>query len=128
MESLMPDVRDYEPHTALFGGDDGLDFYRKITEDAVGKINQGGYIFYEIGYDEACLLYTSTDQERKVEGSVDVIYKTLEMTGLKHDEGPDVGGEYGPYVQSERMGMYMKYALELVEKDVYKRQTYTSLR
>lgn len=52
-----------------------------------------------------------TDQERKVEGSVDVIYKTLEMTGLKHDEGPDVGGEYGPYVQSERMGMYMKYAL-----------------
>ena len=57
-----------------------------------------------------------TDQERKVEGSVDVIYKTLAMTGLKHDEGPDVGGEYGPYVQSERMGMYMKYALELVEK------------
>ena len=57
-----------------------------------------------------------TDQERKVEGSVDVIYKTLEMTGLKHDEGPDVGGEYGPYIQSERMGMYMKYALELVEK------------
>ena len=53
MESLMPDVRDYEPHTALCGGDDGLDFYRKITEDAVGKINRGGYIFYEIGYDEA---------------------------------------------------------------------------
>lgn len=57
-----------------------------------------------------------TDQERKVEGSVDVIYKTLELTGLKHDEGPDVGGEYGPYVQSERMGMYMDYALELVKK------------
>lgn len=57
-----------------------------------------------------------TDQGRLVEGSVDLIYKTLEMTGLKHDEGPDVGGEYGPYVQSERMGMYMKYALELVEK------------
>ena len=57
-----------------------------------------------------------TDQERKVEGSVDVIYNTLKMTGLKHDEGPDVGGDYGPYVQSERMGMYMKYAVELVEK------------
>ena len=42
-----------------------------------------------------------------VEGATDVIYKTLEMTGLKHDEGPDIGGEYGPYVQSERMGMYM---------------------
>lgn len=57
-----------------------------------------------------------TDQGRLVEGSVDVIYKTLEMTGLHHDEGPDVGGAYGPYVQSERMGLYMKYALELVEK------------
>ncbi len=57
-----------------------------------------------------------TDQERLVEGATDVIYKTLEMTGLKHDEGPDIGGEYGPYVQSERMGMYMDYAKELVEK------------
>ncbi len=57
-----------------------------------------------------------TDQERKVEGAVEVIYNTLKMTGLNHDEGPDIGGEYGPYVQSERMGMYMDYALELVEK------------
>ena len=57
-----------------------------------------------------------TDQGRLVEGSVDVIYKTMKMTGLQHDEGPDVGGDYGPYVQSERMGMYMKYALELVER------------
>jgi len=57
-----------------------------------------------------------TDQERKVEGAVDVIYNTLRMTGLKHDEGPDVGGDYGPYVQSERMGMYLDYALELVKK------------
>jgi len=57
-----------------------------------------------------------TDQERKVEGAVDVIYNTLKMTGLNHDEGPDIGGEYGPYVQSERMGMYMDYAIELVEK------------
>lgn len=57
-----------------------------------------------------------TDQERLVEGATDVIYKTLEMTGLKHDEGPDIGGEYGPYIQSERMGLYMGYAKELVEK------------
>ncbi|MCI8867768.1 MAG: glutamate--tRNA ligase [Anaerotignum sp.] len=57
-----------------------------------------------------------TDQGRLVEGATDVIYKTLEMTGLKHDEGPDIGGEYGPYVQSERMGMYMDYAKQLVEK------------
>lgn len=57
-----------------------------------------------------------TDQGRLVEGSLDVIYKTMKMTGLQHDEGPDVGGEYGPYVQSERMGLYMGYAKELVEK------------
>lgn len=57
-----------------------------------------------------------TDQERQVEGAVDVIYNTMRMTGLHHDEGPDIGGEYGPYVQSERMGMYMDYAKELVEK------------
>lgn len=57
-----------------------------------------------------------TDQERQVEGAVDVIYNTMRMTGLHHDEGPDIGGAYGPYVQSERMGMYMDYAKELVEK------------
>ncbi|KEH91828.1 glutamate--tRNA ligase [Clostridium novyi] len=57
-----------------------------------------------------------TDQGRYVEGAVDVIYKTLEMTGLKHDEGPDVGGPVGPYIQSERKGTYMEYAKELVEK------------
>ncbi|MCR4989890.1 MAG: glutamate--tRNA ligase [Lachnospiraceae bacterium] len=59
-----------------------------------------------------------TDQERYVEGAVDIIYRTLEKTGLIHDEGPDKDGGYGPYVQSERMktGIYMKYAKELIEK------------
>ena len=57
-----------------------------------------------------------TDQERYVEGAVDIIYNTLRLTGLKHDEGPDIGGDYGPYVQSERMGIYMDYAKELIEK------------
>ena len=59
-----------------------------------------------------------TDQERFVEGAVDIIYRTMEKTGLVHDEGPDKDGGYGPYVQSERMktGIYMKYAKELVEK------------
>lgn len=57
-----------------------------------------------------------TDQERKVEGAVDLIYRTLERAGLKHDEGPDVGGEYGPYVQSERRGMYLPYAEQLVRE------------
>ncbi|ACL76483.1 glutamate--tRNA ligase [Ruminiclostridium cellulolyticum] len=56
-----------------------------------------------------------TDQERFVEGAIDVIYKTLKLAGINHDEGPDVGGSYGPYVQSERKGMYLEYAKKLVE-------------
>ena len=59
-----------------------------------------------------------TDQERYVEGAVDIIYRTMEKTGLLHDEGPDKDGGYGPYVQSERQrsGIYMEYAKKLVEK------------
>ena len=57
-----------------------------------------------------------TDQERYVEGAVDIIYKTLKTAGLVHDEGPDIGGEFGPYVQSERMDLYKPYAEELVKK------------
>lgn len=57
-----------------------------------------------------------TDQERFVEGAVDVIYNTLATAGLKHDEGPDVGGDFGPYVQSERKDMYLPYAEELIKK------------
>ena len=59
-----------------------------------------------------------TDQERFVEGAVEIIYHTLDAAGLVHDEGPDKDGGFGPYVQSERMktGIYMKYAKELVDK------------
>ena len=59
-----------------------------------------------------------TDQERFVEGALDIIYRTLGKTGLVHDEGPDKDGGYGPYVQSERQasGMYLEYAKQLVEK------------
>ena len=59
-----------------------------------------------------------TDQERFVEGAIEIINRTLEKTGLVHDEGQDKDGGYGPYVQSERVktGIYMKYAKELVEK------------
>lgn len=56
-----------------------------------------------------------TDQERYVEGAVDVIYRTMKDTGLIHDEGPDIGGDYGPYIQSERRGLYKEYAEKLVE-------------
>ncbi len=59
-----------------------------------------------------------TDQERFVEGAVDIIYRTLQKTGLVHDEGPDKDGGYGPYVQSERQaaGIYMDYAKQLIQK------------
>lgn len=59
-----------------------------------------------------------TDQVRQVEGAVDIINRTLEETGLVHDEGPDKDGGCGPYVQSERVtqGIYMKYAKELIDK------------
>ena len=56
-----------------------------------------------------------TDRERLVEGATDVIKSTLKITGLSYDEGPDVGGEHGPYVQSERKEIYMEYAKKLVE-------------
>lgn len=59
-----------------------------------------------------------TDQERLVEEATDIIYRTLEKTGLKHDEGPDKDGEVGPYVQSERQkqGIYLEYAKKLIDK------------
>lgn len=55
-----------------------------------------------------------TDRERLVEGAEEVIYKTLRQVGMQHDEGPDLGGEYGPYVQSERKDLYRPYAEQLV--------------
>ena len=57
-----------------------------------------------------------TDQGRLVEGAVDVIYRTMEQCHLEHDEGPDVGGPVGPYVQTERRGLYKEYAELLMER------------
>lgn len=71
----------------------------------IAKKNNGDFI----------LRIEDTDRERYVDGAVDVIYDTLKMTGLKWDEGPDIGGPVGPYIQSERMGMFKDYAIQLVE-------------
>ena len=57
-----------------------------------------------------------TDQGRLVEGATDVIYRTMAECGLNHDEGPDVGGPTGPYIQSQRRDLYLPYAKLLVEK------------
>ncbi len=72
----------------------------------IAKKNGGDFI----------LRIEDTDQERYVEGAVDVIYNTLRIAGLKWDEGPDIGGPAGPYVQSERMDSFKSYAEELVKK------------
>lgn len=67
---------------------------------------------------EFILRIEDTDQERFVEEALGIIYRTLEKTGLIHDEGPDKDGGYGPYIQSERCksGLYMEYAKQLIEK------------
>lgn len=84
----------------------------------VGNLRTALYAYLIAKHEDGdfILRIEDTDQERYVEGAVDVIFKTLKDTGLIHDEGPDVGGDFGPYVQSERRDLYKKYALELVEK------------
>ena len=57
-----------------------------------------------------------TDRERLVEDAVDIIYNTLKLAGLQHDEGPDIGGDFGPYVQSERKDLYLPYAEQLIKE------------
>lgn len=57
-----------------------------------------------------------TDQCRYVQGAQDVIYSTLKQVGLTYDEGPDIGGDFGPYVQSQRKDIYLKYAMKLIEE------------
>ena len=74
-----------------------------------------GYLIAKSQDGRFILRIEDTDQRRYVEGAVDIIYKTLKLAGLEHDEGPDKGGEYGPYVQSERIRIYMRHAEFLIE-------------
>ncbi len=86
----------------------------------VGNLRSALYEFLIAKHEggDFMLRIEDTDQERFMEGATELIYRTLEKTGITHDEGPDKDGGYGPYVQSERMktGIYMKYARELIEK------------
>lgn len=86
----------------------------------VGNLRSALYEFLIAKHEggDFILRIEDTDQERFVEGATEIIYRTLDRVGLKHDEGPDKDGGYGPYVQSERVktGIYMKYAKELIEK------------
>lgn len=74
------------------------------------------YLFAKQNNGDFILRIEDTDAERYVEGAVDLIYKTLAASNIQIDEGPLQGGNYGPYVQTERKDIYLKYALELVEK------------
>lgn len=78
-----------------------------IFEYLVAKHNDGDFI----------LRIEDTDQSRKVEGAVELIYQTCALCGLIPDESPRDGGDFGPYVQSERISLYKEYALKLVEMD-----------
>lgn len=90
----------------------------------VGNLRTALYAYLIAKHEDGdfMLRIEDTDQERFVDGALDIIYRTLEKTGLIHDEGPDKDGGVGPYVQSERnaSGLYLKYAKQLVEQgDAY---------
>lgn len=74
-----------------------------------------GYLFAKKNGGDFILRIEDTDTTRYVDGSVRIIYDTLRDSGIMYDEGPDVGGDYGPYVQSERKAIYTEYAKKLVE-------------
>lgn len=84
----------------------------------IGNLRTGlyAYLYAKQNNGKFILRIEDTDVERYVEGAVDLIYKTLKDCKITIDEGPNEGGNYGPYIQSERKGLYMKYALELIEK------------
>lgn len=86
----------------------------------VGNLRTALYAYLIAKHDggDFILRIEDTDQERLVEGAVDIIYRTLEGTGLIHDEGPDKDGGCGPYIQSERQAekIYLEYALQLVKR------------
>ena len=76
-----------------------------LYEYLIAKSSNGKFIFR----------LEDTDKERYVEGATEIIYNTLKIAGIKHDEGPDIGGDYGPYVQTQRQHIYKKYAEILVK-------------
>lgn len=84
----------------------------------VGNLRTALYAYLIAKHEDGdfILRIEDTDQERLVDGAVDIIYNTLKETGLNHDEGPDIGGPVGPYIQSERKDLYLEYAKKLIEK------------
>ena len=95
----------------------------RFSPSPTGFLHVGGlrtalycYLFAKQNDGKFILRIEDTDLERYVEGAVDIIYSTLKEANMQIDEGPNEGGEYGPYIQTQRKDIYLKYALELVEK------------
>ena len=95
----------------------------RFAPSPTGYLHIGGlrtalyaYLYAKKNGGKFVLRIEDTDQERYVDGSVEIIYRTLKESGLVYDEGPDVGGDYGPYIQSDRKSMYLDYAKELVKR------------
>ena len=89
----------------------------RFAPSPTGYLHVGGlrsalysYLYAKKNNGKFILRIEDTDQGRYVEGAVEIIYRTLRDTGILWDEGPDVGGDYGPYIQSERKNEYLYYA------------------
>ena len=95
----------------------------RFAPSPTGYLHLGGlrtalytYLFARRNGGKVILRIEDTDQEREVPGAVEKIYASLAAAGLSYDEGPDVGGEYGPYIQTQRRDLYLPYAQELVRR------------
>ena len=91
----------------------------RFAPSPTGYLHLGGlrtalytYLFARRNGGKFILRIEDTDQEREVPGAVEKIYASLAAAGLSYDEGPDVGGEYGPYIQTQRRDLYLPYAQE----------------
>ena len=83
----------------------------------IGNLRTGLYAYLIAKHNGGSFLLRieDTDRSRYVEGATEFVYRTLKDLGINWDEGPDIGGSYGPYIQSERKDMYLPYAEELVK-------------
>lgn len=95
----------------------------RFAPSPTGYLHLGGlrtalycYLFAKQNNGKFILRIEDTDQEREVKGAIDMIYASMRAAGLKYDEGPDIGGDFGPYIQSERKHLYLPYAMELIDK------------
>ncbi|MDD3212922.1 MAG: glutamate--tRNA ligase [Eubacteriales bacterium] len=94
----------------------------RFAPSPTGYLHLGGlrtalyaYLFARKNGGKFILRIEDTDQEREVPGAVELIYQSLHAAGLTYDEGPDIGGSYGPYIQTQRKDLYLPYAMQLIE-------------